>query len=1058
MKKTHAIAAAFVLLIAASAPFSAHAAAMTTTNEAVVSNSYCTGSPVQSLTSLDTAYLPSDYNTVGKYCFQQVSKRTYDCNGNLVSSSVSYTEYSTSAIANGGSGNSNSCSSGGLNLNTPPPNPFAPATAFAAPLAITSGSETITSSITYTYMVPTVSLTGGTAINQGGSALLSWTSNMYNSSTAVTYGTCAGVGSGPSGSQSESPSSTTNYTETCTLSGGGTSAASSQTVTVLPPLSSSTLSCSVSPTSATLGQTVTWTGQTTGGTAPYNYTFMGDNLGPGSSGYMSSMTYSTTTAYQSGGTKSASLTVTDSSGTSPKYSYSVYDYNQCSGGTLVKSTRDVEDGGTFNSNLAIGFAKLLLNSVSNPQNYCATGEGTQYCNPNGTAFGTGTCNIYYNAYLYSSPSYTPVTLTYAQQSYYAYYIGAVLSTLSSGTPDATASVSCSNSVSVNSRPVAPTLTCPTSVNENVAATITANSSDPDGDNLRYGFDWTNSKSVGAWVPSSGYVTSGTSQSGSYSWSAPGSYTVNVLAEDSAGLNSEWSSCTIQVPTPVNGVCASTHYSCTSGTSANNVAGSSSWTWNCNGSYGGTNASCSEMMPVNGVCASTHYNCSAGTSANNVAGSSSWTWNCNGSYGGTNASCSESEASCAATTIANCSLPLTASGSSAGSCLSGYSGSCSYSCSNGTWSASSNTCSQNLPDLTAGNTSVSATPTTGTPTTFSASVSNIGNATATNFPNIFQIADSGITTTIAMVSANTISSLAPNASAGITASYTFSSPATYNVRACADTNTSWGHPTTESNTGNDCGAWKSFTVNYPALSASCSPSSSKAYIGDTVTWTAAPAGGSGSYTYSWSGTDGLNGTTKSISTGYSTTGTKSASVTVTGGGSTTVNCSPSVTVSPPPTALLSPQSATIIAGQGSVQLNWTSSNASSCTGTGFSTGGATSGTATVSPSTTTTYTLTCTDGTKNAYSTSDITVITMALTVTATPNPVRPGDTTTVSWNASGTPDSCTMSGPGISSSAAYGSQSVTITAPSTYTLTCVKSGASTSKSFTVNLIPSYQEI
>ena len=47
--------------------------------------------------------------------------------------------------------------------------------------------------------------------------------------------------------------------------------------------------------------------------------------------------------------------------------------------------------------------------------------------------------------------------------------------------------------------------------------------------------------------------------------------------------------------PVNGACASTHYSCTAGTSTNNVAGATSYTWTCQGSGGGTNASCSEAI-------------------------------------------------------------------------------------------------------------------------------------------------------------------------------------------------------------------------------------------------------------------------------------------------------------------------------------------------------------------------------------------------------------------------------------------------------------------------------
>ncbi len=78
------------------------------------------------------------------------------------------------------------------------------------------------------------------------------------------------------------------------------------------------------------------------------------------------------------------------------------------------------------------------------------------------------------------------------------------------------------------------------------------------------------------------------------------------------------------------------------------------------------------------------------------------------------------------------------------------------------------------DLTAGATTVtSGLPTPlGTPPAFSANVTNIGNATATNFPNIFQIAtDSGFTNTIGMVSATTIASLAGNsASTGITGTY------------------------------------------------------------------------------------------------------------------------------------------------------------------------------------------------------------------------------------------------------------------------------------------------
>jgi hypothetical protein len=79
-------------------------------------------------------------------------------------------------------------------------------------------------------------------------------------------------------------------------------------------------------------------------------------------------------------------------------------------------------------------------------------------------------------------------------------------------------------------------------------------------------------------------------------------------------------------------------SCTSGTS-----------WN--------GSSC--VTVVNGSCSSTHYNCSSGASANNVSGSSAWTWDCNGSNGGGNASCSETKPSMTGTltpATSSCTIP------------------------------------------------------------------------------------------------------------------------------------------------------------------------------------------------------------------------------------------------------------------------------------------------------------------------------------------------------------------------------------------------------------------
>ncbi|MGH7249621.1 MAG: NBR1-Ig-like domain-containing protein, partial [Minisyncoccia bacterium] len=88
------------------------------------------------------------------------------------------------------------------------------------------------------------------------------------------------------------------------------------------------------------------------------------------------------------------------------------------------------------------------------------------------------------------------------------------------------------------------------------------------------------------TPSSGYqISSVAGCNGSLSGSTytTGAITANCTVTASFTLASS----------PVNGSCATTHYSCNTGTSANNVSGANSFTWNCNGSNGGTNASCSE---------------------------------------------------------------------------------------------------------------------------------------------------------------------------------------------------------------------------------------------------------------------------------------------------------------------------------------------------------------------------------------------------------------------------------------------------------------------------------
>lgn len=120
--------------------------------------------------------------------------------------------------------------------------------------------------------------------------------------------------------------------------------------------------------------------------------------------------------------------------------------------------------------------------------------------------------------------------------------------------------------------------------------------------------------------------------------------------------------TLTVTVPANGVCGSSNGGtfptapiinlCSTGT-ATSVTGSGPWNWSCQGSNGGTTATCSAQKesipePVNGVCGSSNGGtfsaipttnlCSAGT-ATTVTGSGPWSWSCQGSNNGTNVTCS-----------------------------------------------------------------------------------------------------------------------------------------------------------------------------------------------------------------------------------------------------------------------------------------------------------------------------------------------------------------------------------------------------------------------------------
>jgi len=83
---------------------------------------------------------------------------------------------------------------------------------------------------------------------------------------------------------------------------------------------------------------------------------------------------------------------------------------------------------------------------------------------------------------------------------------------------------------------------------------------------------------------------------------------------------------------------------------------------------------------------------------------------------------------------------------------------------------------------------------------------------------------------------------------------------------------------------------------PPLSVTCYPNSSSVPTGASVQWVASPMGGDGSFSYNWSGSDGLAGTGQTAVITYSYSGIKNGSVTVySAGQSISTSCSNYVTV-------------------------------------------------------------------------------------------------------------------------------------------------------------------
>ncbi len=127
---------------------------------------------------------------------------------------------------------------------------------------------------------------------------------------------------------------------------------------------------------------------------------------------------------------------------------------------------------------------------------------------------------------------------------------------------------------------------------------------------RIDVSWNASSGATSYTLKDGAVTIYTGAATSFAHTglvAGSSHSYTVSATNSGGTSAYSSAVSASAPIAcaavVNGSCSVTHYGCTAGTSANNVDGATSWTWVCNGSNGGTNASCSEAKPLPDLTAS-----------------------------------------------------------------------------------------------------------------------------------------------------------------------------------------------------------------------------------------------------------------------------------------------------------------------------------------------------------------------------------------------------------------------------------------------------------------------
>jgi hypothetical protein len=326
---------------------------------------------------------------------------------------------------------------------------------------------------------------------------------------------------------------------------------------------------------------------------------------------------------------------------------------------------------------------------------------------------------------------------------------------------------------------------------------------------------------------------------------------------------------------------------------------------------------------------------------------------------------------------------------------------------------------------------------------------------------------------------------------VSGSWTTSTAGTYYYRFCADEDASWNGAISESDETDNCSGWGTLSVsaNSPDLIAGAvTPTTAAVNVPVNLTATVTNQGAVAAVSFpSIFGIQGpvtvvtpyipslAPGASAPISYSYTfkAVGTYlvAACANKNAAGTNIItesdyinNCGPFTTITvtntppPAPTCSLSASPSSKVPST----LTWSSTNATSCTGGGFSTGNATSGTKAVS--TAGNYTLSCSGAGGSCSDSVSLAApcTNPTATITADKTRIKPGDSVTLSYSGTGTDAACTVSGPGVSvTSSAPNSCNVAnatvdtpaLTTQSTYTITC----GSATDSVIVNVIPGFSE-